>query len=166
MKINLKELAVFSVLGAFMYISKMIMEFLPNVHLLATLTIAFTLVWRQKALYPITVFILLTGLFSGFAMWWVPYLYIWYVLWGGAMLLPNFKNRAIASAVYMALAAAHGFLYGVLYAPWQAFWMGLDFDAVVAWIVAGLPFDLIHGVSNLLCGALIIPIAAALKRIK
>jgi energy-coupling factor transport system substrate-specific component len=166
MKINLKELAVFSVLGAFMYISKMIMEFLPNVHLLATLTIAFTLVWRQKALYPITVFILLTGLFSGFAMWWVPYLYIWYVLWGVTMLLPNFKNRVIASAVYMALAAAHGFLYGVLYAPWQAFWMGLDFDAVVAWILAGLPFDLIHGVSNLLCGALIIPIAAALRRIK
>lgn len=166
MRLKIKEIAVFAVLGTFMYLSKLIMEALPNVHLIAVLIIAYTLVWRQKALYPITVFIFLTGLFSGFAMWWVPYLYIWHVLWAAVMLLPRFKNKIVAAAVYMAVGALHGFLYGVLYAPWQAFWMGLDFDAIIAWIVAGLPFDFIHGVSNFLVCTLVVPITAALGRVK
>ena len=76
-------------LGALMFISKIIMELLPNIHLLGTFIMVYTLVFRRKALIPIYVFVLITGLYSGFATWWIPYLYIWAILWGFAMLLPK-----------------------------------------------------------------------------
>lgn len=146
-----------------MYASKMIMEIAPNVHLLGTFVIAFTVVYRKKALYPIYVFVLLTGVYAGFATWWIPYLYLWTVLWGVTMLLPRNIPKKMKPLVYMLVCAAHGFLYGTLYAPAQAFFFGLNFEGTIAWIIAGLPWDFVHGVSNFFCGILIMPIVRALR---
>lgn len=166
MKLKVREIAVFAMLGAVMYASKMLMEIAPNVHLLGVFTIAFTVVYRKKALYPIYTYILLNGIFCGFAMWWIPYLYIWTILWGVTMLLPKQMPKKIRPFVYMVVCASHGFLYGTLYAPAQALLFGLDFRGMVAWIVAGLPWDFVHGVSNFFCGILIVPIITLLNRLE
>ena len=150
-------------LGAIMYASKMIMEIAPNVHLLGTFVIAYTLVYGKKALYPIYVFVLLTGVYAGFATWWIPYLYLWTVLWAVVMILPKNMPKKIRPFVYMTVCAAHGFLYGTLYAPVQAFFFGLNLEGTIAWIVAGLPWDFVHGVSNFFCGMLILPIVRVLR---
>ena len=163
MKLTTREVAVFAMLGAIMYASKMIMEIAPNVHLLGTFVVAFTIVYRKKALYPIYVFVLLTGVYAGFATWWVPYLYLWTILWGAVMLLPRNMPKKIRPLVYMLVCAAHGFLYGTLYAPAQAFFFGLNFEKTIAWIITGLPWDFVHGVSNFFCGLLILPIVRALR---
>ncbi len=163
MKLTIREIAVFGMLGAVMYVSKMIMELIPNVHLLATFIVAFTIVYRQKALYPIYVYVFLNGLFSGFAAWWIPYLYVWTVLWAFVMVLPKKMPRKAEPFVYMAVCAAHGFLFGTLYAPAQAIIFGLSFQGMIAWILAGLPWDFMHGVSNFFCGALILPLVSALR---
>lgn len=151
-------MAVFAMLGALMYASKMIMEVAPNVHLLGVFTIAFTVVYRKKALYPIYTYVMLNGIFCGFATWWIPYLYLWAVLWGATMLLPKRIPEKLRPLVYMLLCAAHGFLFGTLYAPAQALLYGLSFQKMVAWIISGLPWDFVHGVSNFFCGILIVPI--------
>ena len=166
MKLSVKELAVFGMLGTLMCISKYVMEFLPNMHLLAIFTVAFTVVFRKKALYPIYIFVFLIGLFSGFSVWWLPYLYIWAVLWGAVMLIPKNINPKIAPFVYIAVCSLHGFLYGTIYAPAQALLFGLDFKGMIAWIVAGLPFDMVHGFSNLILGVLIVPIIKVLNKLK
>lgn len=145
-----------------MYASKIIMEVAPNVHLLGVFTIAFTVVYRKKALYPIYTYVLLNGIFCGFATWWIPYLYLWTVLWGAAMLLQKRIPAKMRPLVYMLLCAAHGFLFGTLYAPAQALLYGLSFRGMIAWIVAGLPWDFVHGVSNFFCGILIVPIVKIL----
>ena len=163
MKLTAREIAVFGMLGAVMYASKILMDVFPNIHLLGVFTMAFTLHYRKKALYPIYNYVLILGLFSGFAAWWVPHLYLWTILWGATMLLPRSMPEKVRPVVYMAVCAAHGFLYGVLYAPAQALLFGLSFEGMLAWIAAGLPFDLIHGVSNFIAGALIVPIVSALK---
>lgn len=163
MKLTIREIAVFGMLGAVMYVSKMIMELIPNVHLLATFIVAFTIVYRQKALYPIYVYVFLNGLFSGFAAWWIPYLYVWTVLWAFVMVLPKKMPRKAEPFVYMAVCAAHGFLFGTLYAPAQAIIFGLSFQGMIAWILAGLPWDFMHGMSNFFCGALILPLVSALR---
>lgn len=147
-----------------MYTSKMIMEIAPNVHLLGVFTIAYTIVYRKKALYPIYIYVLLNGIFCGFATWWIPYLYVWTVLWGVTMLLPQKMPKKIAPIVYMVVCALHGFLFGILYAPSQALLYGLNFKGMVAWVIAGFPWDCIHGVSNFFCGMLIVPIASILRR--
>ena len=151
-------MAVFAMLGTLMYASKMIMEVAPNVHLLGVFTIAFTVVYRKKALYPIYTYVLLNGIFCGFATWWIPYLYLWAVLWGATMLLPKRIPEKLRPLVYMLLCAAHGFLFGTLYAPAQALLYGLSFQKMVAWIISGLPWDFVHGVSNFFCGILIVPV--------
>ena len=155
-------MAVFAMLGALMYASKMIMEVAPNVHLLGVFTIAFTVVYRKKALYPIYTYVLMNGIFCGFATWWIPYLYLWAVLWGATMLLPKRIPEKLRPLVYMLLCAAHGFLFGTLYAPAQALLYGLSFQKMIAWIISGLPWDFVHGVSNFFCGILIVPIVKIL----
>lgn len=157
-KLTIREMAVFAMLGALMYASKMIMEVAPNVHILGVFTIAFTVVYRKKALYPIYTYVLLNGIFCGFATWWIPYLYLWAVLWGATMLLPKRIPEKLRPLVYMLLCAAHGFLFGTLYAPAQALLYGLSFQKMIAWIISGLPWDFVHGVSNFFCGILIVPI--------
>ena len=163
MKLTTKEMAVFAMLGSVMYVSKMLMEVAPNIHLLGVFTVAFTVVYRKKALYPIYIYVILNGIFSGFAAWWVPYLYVWTVLWGAVMLLPRNMPKKIRPVVYMTVCACHGFLFGTLYAPAQAILFGLNFKGMTAWIIAGLPFDFIHGVSNFFCGILIVPLISILK---
>ena len=166
MKTNIKEIAVFGMLGALMCISKFITEPFPNIHLLGVFTVAFTVVYRQKALYPIYTFVFLAGAIWGIGLWWIPYLYIWTVLWGAVMLLPKNMPKKVAPIVYIVVCGLHGFLYGILYAPSQALLFGLDFKGTVAWIVAGLPFDMVHGFSNLILGVLIVPIIKVLKKLK
>lgn len=163
MRLTTREITVFAMLGAVMYASKLLMELVPNVHLLGTFIIAFTVVYRKKALYPIYIYVFLNGMFCGFASWWVPYLYVWTVLWGAVMLLPERMPRIVRPVVYMAVCAAHGFLFGTLYAPAQAILFGLSFEGMIGWIIAGLPFDCIHGVSNFFCGILIVPVISALR---
>jgi len=158
MKLSIKEIAIFGMLGGVMYASKVLMEFLPNVHLLGVFIVSLTVVYRYKALYPLYIFIFLTGLFNGFNLWWIPYLYIWLFLWGAAMLLPkSLINKKWAPIIYMIVNAMHGFLFGTLYAPAQALMFGYDLKKTIAWIIAGLPWDAVHGVSNFFCGLLIVP---------
>ena len=124
---------------------------------------AYTLVYRRKALYPIYVYVFLNGALAGFNAWWIPYLYIWTVLWGVTMLLPKNMPKKVAPIVYMVVCALHGFCFGVLYAPAQALMFGLSFKATLAWIASGLYFDMIHGIGNFFCGMLIVPIVSVLK---
>lgn len=163
MKLTTREVAVFGMLGALMYASKVLMEMAPNIHLLGVFIVAFTVVYRRKALYPIYIYVILCGIFGGFSAWWIPYLYVWTILWGWVMLLPENLPAKIRPLVYMAVSAAHGFLFGTLYAPAQALLFGMDFKEMAAWIIAGLPWDCIHGISNFFCGVLIVPVISILR---
>lgn len=162
----IRETAIFAMLGAIMFCSKIVMDLLPNIHLIGALTMVYTLVYRKKALYPIYIFVLITGLYGGFALWWIPYLYVWAILWGVTMLLPKDLPDKYAAVIYPLVCGAHGLLYGILYAPAQALMFGLDFEGMVAWIVAGFPFDLLHGAGNLVAGLLILPLSKLLRRLE
>ncbi|MBE6807124.1 MAG: hypothetical protein E7527_03810 [Ruminococcaceae bacterium] len=164
-RLSVYELVLLPMLGVLMFVSKLLMEFLPNVHLLGMFIMVFTLVYRWKALVPVYIYVFLVGVYGGFAPWWVPNLYIWTVLWVGTMLLPRRMSAGIAMVVYPVVCALHGFLYGALYAPAQALMYGLNFEGMVAWIVAGLPFDVVHGIGNLISGMLILPLVALLNRL-
>lgn len=153
-------------LGTIMFISKIMMEWAPNIHFLGMLTMTYTLVYRKRALIPLYVFVLLEGVYAGFNLWWVPYLYIWLPLWGFTMLLPRNMPARITIPVYMAVCALHGLCYGTLYAPFQAIAFGLSFKGTVAWIVSGLPFDALHAAGNLASGTLIYPLANLISKIE
>ena len=163
---KLRQISVFAMLGAIMFISKIVMEFLPNIHLLGALTVTYTLVYRWKALIPIYVYVFLNGLYAGFGIWWVPYLYIWTILWGITMLLPRRMPAKILFPVCVAICSLHGLAFGVLYAPFQALAFGFSWEQTIAWIVAGLPFDATHAIGNFVAGFLIYPLSKALSKME
>ena len=163
--LSIKEICLFAILGALMFISKIVMEALPNIHLLGMLTITYTIVFRKKALIPIYVYVLLDGLFAGFNAWWIPYLYIWTILWGITMLLPKNMPKSVSIVVYPFICALHGLFFGALYAPVQALMYGFTFEQTLTWIAAGLTFDIIHMIGNFAVGLLIFPISITLKKL-
>lgn len=163
--LDVREMCIFAMLGSVMFASKVIMEALPNIHLLGMLTVTYTLVYRKKALIPIYLYVVLNGLFAGFNFWWLPYTYIWTILWGIIMLLPRNIPRKAQFILYPLICAIHGFAFGILYSPAQALMFGLTFKQTVAWVISGIPFDLIHGFSNLVVGFLILPLSELLTRL-
>ena len=165
-RIPLRELIIFSLLSALMVIGQILFESIPNVHPIAALIVVYTLVYRAKALIPIYVYVLIQGIRFGFNMWWAPYLYVWLVLWGITMLLPRKMPTAVEAFVYPAVNALHGLLFGTLSAPLFALLSGLNFDGMIKWIIAGLPFDALHAVGNLVAGLLILPISKVLRKLE
>lgn len=165
-----------------MFASKKAMEVLPNIHLLGMFIVTITSVYRVKALIPIYIYVLLDGLFGGFSLWWVPYIYIWAILWALTMLLPRdmylwdrekhpaWLNGKLAPwfsmLIYALVSGLHGLLFGVLYAPFWAIVMHLSWQGMLAWIGNGVAFDLIHALSNFIVGFILaVPVARLLKRL-
>ena len=165
-KLKIHEITVFAMLSAVMFVSKVAMEGIPNVHLLGTLVVAFTLTYRKKALLPIYGYVFVNGIWEGFSPFgWFPELYLWLILWGAVMLLPQKMPKVLAPIVYMLVSCLHGLFFGVLYSPVYALFSGMGWDRVWLWVLAGLPFDLLHGMGNFALGTLILPIATLLKRL-
>ena len=160
------ELVLFAMLGMVMFVSKIAMEFLPNIHLLGMLTMVYTLTFRVKALIPIYIYVFVNGLYAGFAVWWVSYLYVWTVLWAVTMLLPRRMPKWLACVVYPLVCGLHGMAFGILYAPAQALMYGLGWEATVAWVVSGwLWADPVMAVGNTLAGLLIVPLVQLLNKL-
>ena len=162
--LTVRELVLFAMLGALMFGSKVLMDALPNIHLVGMFIMVFTLVFRAKALIPIYIYVTLVGVYTAFSPWWVPNLYVWAVLWGATMLLPRKMPNEVACIVYPAVCCLHGLLFGTLYAPAQALLFGFSFEQTVAWIITGLPWDALHGIGNLCAGMLILPLSKVLKK--
>lgn len=152
--------------AALMYASKVIMEAFPNIHLLGMLTMVLAVVYRKKALIPLYLYVFIQGLFSGFSPWWVPYLYIWTLLWGITVLLPKNMHPAVAIPVYSVVCGMHGFLFGILYSPAQALMYGLSVPEWISWIAVGIPYDMIHGISNLVMGTLVFPLSRLIIKLE
>lgn len=163
--LDLRHLIIYAMLGTIMFASKKIMEVLPNIHLLGMLIMAYTIVYRKYALIPLYLYVLLDGLFAGFAFWWIPYLYIWTVLWAITMLLPQKMPKAVSVAVYAVVCGLYGLCFGLLYAPAQALMFHMNKEAILAWIAASIPFDLLHGISNFCVALLVVPMVSLLRKL-
>ena len=165
MKLKLKDVAVLSLMGTLMCVGDFAMEWLPNIHLVGVLIVITTIVYRWYALFPIWVYILIQGFVGGFGPWWLGYTYVWPILCIIIVLIPTRLPQKIKYFLYVAVCAMHGYLFGVLYAPVQALMFGLDFHGTLAWIAAGIAFDIVHGTGNLILGTLLIyPMVKILKQ--
>ena len=71
--------------------------------------------------------------------------------------------KAVAMIAYPVVCAIHGFAFGIIYAPGQALIYGFNFEQTLAWIASGFYFDVIHGISNIFAGMLILPLSELLN---
>jgi len=158
-------LLLFAMYGALMYVSKYIMEGLPNIHPLTMFIVTFTVVYGIRALIPIYVYVFINGLYSGFNMWWIPYLYLWAVQCLITLLIPRRIPDKIAAVVYPLLCAILGLSFGVMYAPAQAIIFRFTLKQTIAWISSGLAFDVIHMGGNFAMGLLVLPLSKLIKKL-
>ena len=159
-------MVICAVMGSLMFCSRVIMAVLPNIHLLGMLIMVLTLSFRGYALISIYIYVMIEGLYAGFALWWMPYLYIWTILWAITMILPKKMPRWLCCVVYPVVCSLFGFAFGILYAPGQALFFGLDWNGILTWMAAGVAFDVTHGISNFIVGLLIVPFTELIIKLK
>ena len=141
-KISVRELVLLAFLAALMMGTKVALSAIPNVHLCAVFILLAVLLFGKRAFYAVFTYVLLEGVFYGFGIWFVSYLYAWPLLVIAALPLRNNRSWLL----WAVLAAAHGLLFGLLCAIPYLFIMG--FAGAVTWWVSGFPYDCIHAVSN------------------
>ena len=164
-------MVLYTIFGVLLFISDIIFEVIPNVHGVALFICVITLVYRSRALIPIFIYIGLNAVSSlvisfGYSFWWVPYLYIFPVLWLLVMIIPKkatIKTKVILCTVFSGI---HGLLFGLMYLPYQVFMHNLNFEMAMAWLVSGLVFDVVHMISNVAMCSLIYPLYKVLIRLE
>ncbi|WP_315080987.1 hypothetical protein [uncultured Clostridium sp.] len=144
MKISIKELILFGILGAILTIAQVSLNFIPNIEAVSLLIIIYSLIYDKKSIFSIFIFIIMMGLIYGFGSWWFGYIILWPVLNIVTCLLSKFiKNRYLILSLY---SGTFGLLFGFFYAIPYAIFGGIN-AGIVYW-VAGIPYDIIHGVGN------------------
>ena len=140
-----------ALLAAILIVSKEMLAFLPNVELISTLLMAYTVVYRFRALLPLYFFVAVEAFLYPSVSTTLMYLYVWLAPWGIAMLLPR---KPLPAPVYMVIGGLFGLSFGIFCAPVQAAYFGLSCKGTLAWIVAGFPFDFTHAIGNFAIGIL------------
>lgn len=141
-KLTIRELALFSVLGALTFGAKYVMAFLPNIEPVSLIVMLFAVVFGKKGLYPVYLYVAMEILFYGLGLWNINYLYVWAVLAVAAYLLRKMESPlgwAMVSGVF-------GLLFGALCGIVDIFIGGFPY-AVAKWI-SGIPFDIMHCAGN------------------
>ncbi len=155
-----KNMVTVGILVAALEAVKFSLSAIPGVELVSLFIILYTINFRKLILYVIYTFVLLEGLMYGFGIWWVMYLYIWTLLAGAAYLCR--KNRSVI--LWGMIAGVYGMLFGALCAIPYLFTSG--FQAAIAYWVAGIPYDIAHGIANFFVTLLLFsPLNQVLKKI-
>jgi len=131
-------------LTAVVFAAQVAMGFLPNIELVTLLFILYTLVLGKKVFFIIYVFVFLEGIFYGFGLWWINYLYIWTVQCIITLLL-----RKQTSVIFWSIISGfYGITFGALCSiPY--FFMGGIPSAFAYW-VSGIIYDIPHCIGNVI----------------
>ena len=168
-KITIQDIALIGMMTAVIEVSKLMLNFLPNVELVTFWVIMFTLFFGPKVIYSIIVFILIEISIHGIHTWIFMYMYVWPAL---ALLVYLFrKNDSIW--FYSILSGFFGLFYGAFCSlPYIVIGTvdgGIQSGLIMAfnWWVAGIPFDIIHGIANfVIMMVLYTPVRALLGKLK
>ncbi len=157
---SLRELCALGVFAALLVALQVGLSFLPNIELVTLLIILMTCYFGKKSLLAVGVFVLVEGLIYGFHIWWINYLYVWPLLVVVVLLLKKGSHPLLWAIV----AGLFGLLFGTLCSIPYFITGGLG--AGFGYIISGIPFDLIHCISNFFLVLLLYrPLANILKKI-
>lgn len=149
-KLAVRDICLIGLMVAVIEACKFALANIPNVELTSFWLILFALCFGRHALFAVPVFILIEGAVYGFGLWWLMYLYAWPLLVFGVLLLRKADNVLTWSL----LSGVFGLLFGLLCSVPYVFIGMTDgglmngLRAAFGYWIAGIPFDLIHGIAN------------------
>ena len=154
-----RELVVMGVLTAIVFVAQVALGFLPNIEVVTLLFILYTLVFGKKVFFMIYAFALLEGVFYGFGMWWINYMYVWSLQ---ALVTLLFRKQT-SVWFWSILSGFYGITFGALCAiPY--FFVGGPSAAFSYW-VSGIAYDIPHCIGNfVLCLVLYKPLRYVVER--
>lgn len=159
-KLTVREMTLFSVLGALTFGAKYVMSALPNIEPVSLCVMLFAVTFGIKAMYPIYLYVLMELLFYGLGTWNIMYLYIWPMLGIAAYFLRKMES-ALGWAV---LSGSFGLLFGALCMPVDILIGGIAY-AAAKW-VSGIPFDIAHCIGNFVIALVLFhPMRKLMKRL-
>ena len=163
MKLTLRQIALFGVLGALTFGLKVAMAGLPNIEPVSLMVMLFAVVFGWKGLYPVYLYVLMEVMLYGINLWNINYLYIWAVLFLLAMLMRRLKHPLW----WAFLAGLFGISFGLLCCPVYMFLGGdFSFRYGIRWWLSGLGFDVTHAIGNFLIAlCLFAPLRKLLTRL-
>lgn len=160
MKLTLRQIALFGVLGALTFGAKVAMSALPNIEPVSLMVMLFAVVFGWKGLYPVYLYVVMEVLLYGINLWNINYLYIWTLLFVAALLLRRLKNPLW----WALLSGSFGMAFGLLCSPVYMVIGGFDYG--IRWWLAGLPFDVPHAIGNFVIAlALFFPLRRLLTKL-
>ena len=168
-KLTTKDIALIGIMVALIEACKIAIAWIPNVELTSFWLIMFTLYFGWKVIYVVPVFIILEGFVYGINLWWIMYLYAWPILCILTALLRKIEsswNLAILSGVF---GLSFGLMCSIPYVLIGSLDGGVKngIHAGFTWWVAGIPWDIVHGISNFLIMLVLYrPIKEVLKKVK
>lgn len=155
---KLKMTVISAVFGALLIAVQIALGFLPNVELVTTLLLVFAAVCKGYAFISVYTFVIAEGLIYGFNLWWLGYLYVWLIPTVAGILMRKVKNPIF----HAAFSALFGLMFGILTSPPDLI---LGKHETLAYIIAGIPFDLMHCIGNgILTALLYLPLKTALEK--
>lgn len=165
---TVREICIFAMFGAMMFASKVLLEAIPNVHMLGMFTMLFTVVYRAKGLIPVYCYVAIVCVYGGFAPWCLIHLYVWAILWGLTMLIPERLPNGVKAVIYPVVCALHGLSYGFLCGLSQVpiYYGGLTVEKLLAYTASGFYFDVIHAIGNFGFGLLVLPLSLLLRKLE
>ena len=150
-RLSAREIAELSLICALMVAGKEGLRVIPNVHPVTLLLLLATAVYGVKALYPAFGFAILEIALYGAGLWNLMYLYVWPIVVFAALPFRQSRSRAL----WAALAGLHVLCFGALCAIPYLFIGG--WKMAFTWWLSGIPYDVIHCVSNAVLAFVLLP---------
>ena len=167
--LSIKDITLIGMMVAIIEVSKVTLAHLPNIELTTFWIIMFSLYLGKKIYYTIPAFILIEGIIYGFGVWWVIYLYMWPSL----AILTRLFHKSNSVFTFSMFSGIYGLLFGFFSSIPYIFIGSIDgglmngFQTAFAWWISGIPFDLIHGISNFIIMLVLYhPISLVMKQTK
>lgn len=142
-ELNIRQIALFGMLGALTFAAKVVMSGLPNIEPVSLMVMLFAVVFGWKGLYPTYLYVTMELLLYGIGFWNINYVYVWAVLFVAAYAMRRLKNPLW----WAMLAGLFGLLFGLLCAPVYGIFFG-SIQYALRWWVTGFPFDILHCIGN------------------
>ena len=167
-KITAFDLTLMAMMVAVIEVSKVALANIPNVELTSFWIIMFTLFLGKHIFFVIPVVTLIEGAIYGFGIWWVMYLYAWPLL----TLVAHLCRKNDSAFFWAIISGAYGLLFGLL-CSFPYFFIGasaggamMGLRQMMAWWVAGIPFDLMHCAGNFVTALVLFkPLTALFRRL-